>query len=79
MARMYQHMTQRYRNQEVVDSLLTKCYHLSPLRDVQGTVKHKHAVREREREREHDVVNRLTLVTTGRKRVKADTKNTICI
>jgi len=81
MAKIYQHMTQRYRNQEAVSSLLTKCYRLSPQREVLGTVKHKQAMLalERERERLHNVINRLTLVTTGRKRVKADTENTICI
>ena len=84
MAKIYQHMTQMYRNREAADSLLMKCYHLSPRREVLGTVEHKQATLtsnswERERDKLNIAIKRLTFVTTGRKRVKADTENTICI
>jgi hypothetical protein len=75
-------MTQMCRNQEVVDSPQLTCYHLSLKREVLETVKYKQemSVQILETERiKAAVINRLTLVTTGRERVKADIENTICI
>jgi hypothetical protein len=70
MAKIYQHMTQRYRNQEAVSSLLTKCYHLSPQREVLGTVKHKQAMlvseRERKRGRETARCDQQTYISDNR-------------